>query len=127
MSRRRILFVDDDQHVLDGLRDLLWRQRRHWEMEFAPSGEAGLAALRQRPFDVVVADLRMRQMDGATLLERVQQDHPGVARIILSGEAERATMLRALRVADAFLSKPCDLSVLLAAIDQAYAARPEGR
>jgi DNA-binding NarL/FixJ family response regulator len=118
MSRRRILFVDDEPQVLDGLRDLLWRQRRLWDVDFAAGGDAALLALSRQPFDVVVADLRMPGMDGATLLERVQQDHPGVARIILSGEAERATMLRALRVADHFLGKPCDLSVLMAAIEK---------
>jgi len=116
MSRRRILFVDDELQVLEGLRDLLWRHRRQLELHFATGGNAALLALRQKPFDVVVADLRMPGMDGATLLERVQQEHPGVRRIILSGEAERATMQRALGVADGFVGKPCDLSVLLAAI-----------
>ena len=116
MSRRRILFVDDEPQVLEGLRDLLWRQRRQLDLEFAAGAEAALAALAERPFHAVVADLRMPGMDGATLLERVQHDHPAVARIILSGEAEQGTMLRALSVADHFLGKPCDLSVLLAAI-----------
>ena len=65
---RRVLFVDDEDNVLQGLRRMLRDMRRDWVMEFAASGEEGLRALEASHFDVVVSDMRMPGMDGAALL-----------------------------------------------------------
>jgi HD-like signal output (HDOD) protein/ActR/RegA family two-component response regulator len=124
MSLKRILFVDDEEHVLDGLRNLFRRQRHVWNMVFVTSGEAALEVLEAGPsFDVIVSDMRMPGMDGATLLRRVKADHPGVVRIVLSGHAERAAMVRALAVAHQFLSKPCEADTLRAALERTCALR----
>lgn len=123
MSEKRILFVDDEVQVLDGLRNLFRRQRHVWDMAFVTSGEAALAELNRAPFDVIVSDMRMPGMDGATLLRHVKADHPGVVRIVLSGHAERAAMVRALSVAHQFLSKPCEAESLRAALERTCALR----
>jgi HD-like signal output (HDOD) protein len=114
----RLLFVDDESHVLDGLQNLLRKHRREWDMVFALGGEAALAELERRPFDVVVSDMRMPGIDGAELLRRVQKLYPSVARIILSGHAEREVMVKALPVAHQFLSKPCQADVLRTVIER---------
>ena len=116
---KRILFVDDEAHVLDGLRDLLRRQRHEWEMVFALGGDAALRELDAQPFDVVVSDMRMPDIDGATLLARVQERHPETVRIFLSGQTEPKAALRAVPVAHQFLAKPCDREQLRQAIDRA--------
>jgi HD-like signal output (HDOD) protein len=116
---RRILFVDDEQNVLDGLRNLLRKQRREWEMVFALGAETALAEMSQgAPFDVIVSDMRMPGMDGVALLRRVKENHPGVARIVLSGHAERDAVLASLPVAHQYLSKPCDAETLRVVIDR---------
>src|SRR5918999_3634792 len=89
MERKRIGCVDDVAQEPGGLQDLLRRQRRNWDMVFALGGDIALDELGKAPFDVVVSDMRMPGMDGAELLRRVQQDYPSVARIVLSGYAER--------------------------------------
>ncbi len=118
---RRVLFVDDEPQILDGLRNLLRRQRHRWETAFALGGPAALAELGRRPFDIVVSDMRMPGMDGATLLENVRRDHPGVARVILSGQADRAAALRTVPVAHQFLAKPCDADELCAVVERTCA------
>lgn len=123
MSRMRILFVDDEEHVLDGIRNLFRRQRHVWDMAFETSGEAALETLGQRPFDVVVSDMRMPGMDGATLLTHVKARYPSTVRIVLSGHAERAAMVRALSVAHQFLSKPCEGETLRATLERTCALR----
>jgi HD-like signal output (HDOD) protein len=123
MSDKRILFVDDEVQVLDGLRNLFRKQRHVWDMVFVTSGEAALAELARAPFDVIVSDMRMPGMDGATLLRHVKADHPGVVRIVLSGHAERAAMVRALSGAHQFLSKPCEADSLRAALERTCALR----
>jgi HD-like signal output (HDOD) protein len=119
MERKRILFVDDEPHVLGGLQDLLRRHRREWDMVFVASGQMALDELEKAPFDVVVSDMRMPGMDGSELLRCVQHEYPSIARIILSGYAEREAMIRALPVAHQFLSKPCGRDELHAAIERA--------
>jgi len=116
---KRIMFVDDEQHVLDGLRASLRKQRRQWEMRFVAGGEAALAELEQASFDVVVTDMRMPVVDGATLLGRLQEIRPETVRIVLSGHSEEEMVLRSLPVAHQFLSKPCDAATLQNVIDRA--------
>jgi HD-like signal output (HDOD) protein len=87
-------------------------------MTFAGSGEAALEKLRAQPFDVVVSDMRMPGMDGATLLNRVKDASPGTARIMLSGHAEREAIVRALPALHQLLAKPCDAATLRATIER---------
>jgi HD-like signal output (HDOD) protein len=114
----RILFVDDEPRLLDGLERLLRPQREHWQMAFAGSGERALEMLRTEPFDVVVTDLRMPQMDGAHLLDAVRQRFPGVIRMVLYGYGEREAALHSAPHAQQFLAKPCDPAKLRGAIEQ---------
>ena len=118
MTKRRILFVDDEQNVLDGLRNLLRKQRNVWEMSFVSSGAAALTECAAAPFDVIVSDMRMPGMDGAELLTRVRDLHPQTARIVLSGHAERDAIARVISVAHQFLSKPSDANTVRMVIER---------
>jgi len=116
---RRVLFVDDEPRILDGLRQMLRPQREEWEMAFATGGDAALALLEAHPFDVIVSDMRMPGMDGAALLHRVRDQYPQIVRIVLSGQTEMSTALRVVPVAHQFLAKPCDAGMLRVAIERA--------
>jgi HD-like signal output (HDOD) protein len=116
---KRILFVDDEPSLLEGLRRMLRPQRARWEMMFASGGEDALRMLEDSAFDVVVTDMRMPGMDGAQLLERVRDRFPCVVRIVLSGYCDTASTLRAVPVAHQFLQKPCDAGILLQAVERA--------
>lgn len=120
-AQTRILFVDDEVAILDGLRDLLRKERRRWEMAFAVGGAEALEELARRPFDVVVSDMRMPGIDGAQLLTTVQALYPSVARIVLTGHADRDAAMRVLPVAHQFLTKPCDAGTLRVAIERTQA------
>lgn len=116
---KRILFVDDEPLVLDALRNVLRKHRDEWHMVFAPGGEEALAELAAATFDVIVTDMRMPRLDGASLLHRVKALYPGTARIVLSGHAEQDMVMKVLPMAHQYLTKPCDRLALRAAIDQA--------
>jgi HD-like signal output (HDOD) protein/CheY-like chemotaxis protein len=105
---RSILFVDDDQDVLGGLRDLLRSHRREWDMVFVASGEAAVTLLGSRRFDVVISDMRMPKMDGAALLQIVKERDPRTVRVILTGQTELEVAMRTISIAHQFLAKPCD-------------------
>ena len=116
---KRIIFVDDEVRILEGLQRMLRPQRHVWEMAFAPSGQAALQMMEAAPFDVIVSDMRMPGMDGATLLTGVREKYPDVLRIILSGYTELEAALNAVPVAHQFLVKPCDQDTLHTAIERA--------
>ncbi len=116
---KRVLFVDDEPNILEGLRNLLRRHRRKWEMTFAVGGPAALELLKTENFDVIVSDMRMPEVDGAALLAHVQRQQPRTVRIVLSGHTELEAALRAIPVAHQFLSKPCDAAELENVVERA--------
>lgn len=116
---KRILFVDDEVRILEGLRRMLRPMRNEWEMEFALGGQAALDLMAASPFDVIVSDMRMPGLDGAALLEQVCARCPQVVRIVLSGHTEVAAALRVVPIAHQFLAKPCDTGMVRLAIDRA--------
>ena len=115
---KRILFVDDESKILDGIRRMLHAERKRWDMQFAVGGEEALRACEAGGFDVVISDMRMPGMDGATLLGHIRDRYPSTARIVLSGYAESALATRAVPVAHRFLTKPCNAAELQATIER---------
>jgi len=116
---KRVLFVDDEPSVFEDLQRMLRSQRDRWELVFANGGMAALALLETVPFDVVVSDLQMPGMDGATLLKQVRKQFPDVVRIVLTGDLELQAAFRTLDVAHQLLLKPCDAEGLRVAVERA--------
>ena len=115
---KRILFVDDEPRILEGLQRILRPRRGEWDMNFADSGQAALVAMETASYDVVVTDMKMPKMDGATLLKIVRERYPCVLRIVLSGYTDIEASYRAVPVAHQFLLKPCEPDKLHSAIDR---------
>jgi DNA-binding NtrC family response regulator len=97
--------------------------RDEWDMAFVGGGPEALEHLAREPVDVLVTDMRMPGMDGVQLLTEVMQRSPGVVRIVLSGQADEESMLRALAATHQYLMKPCDPDTLKSAVASATAAR----
>lgn len=120
---KRILFVDDEVRVLDGIRRLLYHLRAEWRMSFAAGGAQALEIMAHESFDVIVTDIRMPGMDGIELLARTRALYPGVVRIVLSGQSDRDLTLKSALNAHQYLSKPCDAESLTATIARAVALK----
>ena len=118
-AMKRILFVDDEPQILNGLRRMLRSRRGQWDLNFAVGAEEALSILQRSPMDVIVTDMRMPGMDGAALLAAVNDRFPGVIRIVLSGYHDRDAGIRAATVAHHFLNKPCTPEDLQDAIERA--------
>jgi HD-like signal output (HDOD) protein/CheY-like chemotaxis protein len=110
----RILFVDDEVRVLEGLeRSLQLLVDDDWELEFVGSGAEALARVEAQEFDALVTDMRMRDIDGAELLARARERAPRTVRIVLSGQMEADKAIRAMELAHQILAKPCKVDLLL--------------
>lgn len=121
----RVLFVDDEANVLQGLRRGLRGLRKEWELLFAEGGAAALELMAEQSVDVVVSDMRMPGTDGATLLSEVSRLYPGTVRMVLSGQCEEEASLRLAATCHQFHSKPCDVDGLTSAIRQVLALRDQ--
>ena len=106
--KKGVLFVDDEEKLLDGLKRNLRGMRDSWEMQFASSGRQALSILQQTPIDVVVSDMRMPDIDGEALLAEIKNKYPGIIRIMLTGTTEKSSVFKSLKVAHQYLAKPCD-------------------
>ena len=119
--KRRILFVDDEAMVLQGLQRMMRAKRDEWDMQFANSGAEALVMLAERPADLVVSDMRMPGMNGAQLLQEVARLYPQTVRFVLSGHSDSDLILQCVNITHQFLSKPCDAETLKTAITRAFA------
>lgn len=110
--RVRILFVDDEAPVLNILSIAMRQMAAEWETHFTDSGGNALKLIADKPFDVIVSDMRMPGMNGAQLLNQVMRDHPRTVRIILSGYSDLREAMSCVGIAHQFLHKPCNLADL---------------
>lgn len=111
-AKKRLIFVDDEQNILDGLRRMLRSMRSQWEMVFALGGHEALSQMQQQPFDIIISDMRMPGMSGLELLTEVRRRYPSTVRMVLSGQADREDILNSIGPIHQFLQKPCSEEVL---------------
>lgn len=112
MSKTQVLFVDDDERLISGLRRMLYDQRGEWEMHFCSSGADAMEVIQSKAIDVIVSDMRMPGMNGAELLGKVQAASPGTTRFIISGYAELETVIKTVGPSHQYIAKPCDPETL---------------
>jgi DNA-binding NtrC family response regulator len=101
----RILVVDDEPLIREHLRALL-RKDGH-EVETVADGRTALGRLREGPFQLLITDWRMQDMDGLKLLEAVRGDGLPLGIIMLTGYGDTEVALDAMKAgADDFVTKP---------------------
>lgn len=115
----RILIIDDDQMVLNMLRQVL-EGAKHTVVE-AANGQVAMKLWREQPVDLIVTDILMPEKDGLEVIRELRRECPTVKVIALSG-GSRKVHFDALDVAKRFgalvtLEKPFELKELLAAVD----------
>lgn len=121
MTTTTVLVVEDDYHLLYGIRDIL--ELEHYTVWTAQNGVAGLELLKQnaaQPPDLIVSDIGMPQMDGFAFLEHVRREPKWVRIpfIFLTALSEKVNRHRgSLMGADVYLTKPFEAQDLLVAVE----------
>ncbi|SIO35586.1 EAL domain-containing protein [Salinivibrio sp. ES.052] len=112
MAYTEILLVDDEPHILRALKRELRRFVAH--IHTAESGQQALDILTQHQIGLVISDYRMPNMNGAELLINIHQRYPGIATIMLSGQADLHGVSKAINAGalSQYVSKPWDRDVL---------------
>ncbi|MFC1541990.1 HDOD domain-containing protein [Candidatus Latescibacterota bacterium] len=104
--QKKILFVDDEPKVLQGIRRMLHSMRKEWDMDFAESGYQALEILKNSHFDVIVTDMRMPDMNGLELLIEIKKLYPTLIRIVLSGQASKDVIIQSIGPIHQYMTKP---------------------
>ncbi len=111
----RILIVEDEQHLADGLRFNL--EAEGYQVEIADTGEAALEKLAASAFDVVVLDVMLPGKDGFTVAAEMRQSGQYVPTLMLTARGRPEDVLRGFAAgADDYLPKPFELAILIARI-----------
>ncbi|MBT3604368.1 MAG: response regulator [Candidatus Latescibacteria bacterium] len=115
LKNSRILLVDDEDILVQGLADFL--QDQGTTVDTATDGQEAIALLQEHIYDLLVTDIRMPGMSGMELLRHVQENHPSVAVILMTGYASTESAIEALRlgVYD-YIEKPFEMLELLQAV-----------
>jgi len=114
----RILLVDDEPNLLDSFKRSLRMDRPEWEVVLADSGAKALALLATTTFDVVVTEILMAGVDGATVLREIQRASPSTIRVALSGQVRLDLMESAEGSFHRFLAKPLDAETLVSVLEE---------
>ena len=121
----RLLLVDDEIRLLEGLRRSLRLERPEWHVATAASGTEAFQKIQsEEPFDMLITDMLMPGMDGSALLRESQRVAPGMVRIILSGHAGIELIQSCEASFHQFLAKPVDPDRFIALVDS-FAAKED--
>ncbi len=111
-TKTRVLMVDDEPNVLSGYRRSIGR---NYDLVTANSGREGLEVMNNDgPFEVVITDMRMPEMDGLEFLKQAKAKHPNTVYVMLTGNADQQTAIDAINHGHIyrFLNKPCEAEIL---------------
>jgi two-component system nitrogen regulation response regulator NtrX len=114
----RILVIDDEKSIRNTLKDIL--ETEEHQVVTAEDGAGGLELFGSDKFDVVLCDIKMQEMDGMEVLEKIMEDPQDVPVIMISGHGDIEIAVEAIKKgAFDFLEKPLDLNRLLITIRNA--------
>ncbi len=85
MNKPTIMFVDDEQHILNAMN---WLFRKQYNLLFANSGEQAVALLKEHSIDVLISDQKMPGMCGTEVLKAARELSPDTVRILLTGYSD---------------------------------------
>ncbi len=122
MKRNNILIVDDELLI----RDLLYEffNEREWDVTVSNSGETALLAFEEKDFDVVLTDLKMPEMDGSTMIDRMKESKPDQPIVVVTGYPSVESAIRALQQrVDDYVVKPFNMPKLFKSVEQASARK----
>lgn len=115
-DRTKILFVDDEINILNGLKRSLHSMSQEWDMSFTDSARNAMNILSEDEYDIVVTDMRMPELSGLDLLKYVYLNYPKMVRIILSGHTDRSIIMKTIGLAHQFFTKPSNSDDLIDAL-----------
>ena len=115
MGKKKILVVDDEQHVRQLIGKVL--EKEGYEVLTACNGEEGLEIFQKNNIDLIISDIKMPKMNGIEFLHKVKEQEPGVGFILITAFATMETAIDAIKSgAQDYVTKPFDIKEILNAV-----------
>jgi DNA-binding NtrC family response regulator len=122
MTKPHLLVVDDDRHVLESMSD--WLRGQGFELDASPGYADALERMRGRTYELVLADVRLRDGDGFDLLEQCRRNWPATQVILMTGYGTPDGAIEAIHAgAFDYVTKPLIGDELRMAIERALSQR----
>jgi len=126
LAKNRILIVEDETDMRDGLQKIL--SREGYSVDTAGDGVRAVEKLQQSDFQVVIADLKMPRMDGIGVLEKAKNIDNSIAVIIITGYGTVKTAVESMRLgAFDYIAKPFKTEDIRSAVERALKLRDKGQ
>jgi DNA-binding response OmpR family regulator len=127
-SRRKVLFVDDDQDFLDVIRTAAEASQSQWDILIADTTAKALATLKEQTVHLVAIDVNMPVLDGSQFLTLLNRQYPATAKVMLTGVPSESSRAESLgNGAELYLEKPrsqAEQEVLFAMLNEVMRQRP---
>ena len=116
-QRPSVLVVDDDAVIRKTLSQIL--KTEGYSVLTAETGKQAIAASKKRFFNVALIDVRLQDMEGTALIDKLKKTEPKMIRIIITGYPSMDNAIEAVnRNADGYILKPIDVQKLLAMVER---------
>jgi DNA-binding response OmpR family regulator len=128
MKGKKVLAIDDEAIVLESIRKVL--REEGFDVTTSLSARAGIHMAGQEPFDIVLSDIRMPDVDGLTVIRDIKRIKPGMPILIITGYATVASAVQAMKLgAINYIEKPFApeelIRAVVSAINASTSAVPE--
>ena len=124
MEKKQVLVIDDEQIVLDSVSQILTDE--NYEVDVSLSGREGLDWAIERPYDIVLTDIRMPDIGGMKVLRDVKRVKPSLPVVIITGYATTKSAVQAMKLgAEEYIEKPFEPEELIDAVARALGMPPE--
>lgn len=122
-SKVRILVVDDEKEILRAIRRMTFEI--DLEMDYLASAFEAIKAFNDTPYDIILCDIKMPDMDGIKLLTYIKENFPTTSRIVLSGHVDGNFIFNIIKnsIAHSYMYKPWDNDKLISLLNKLKSAR----
>jgi DNA-binding NtrC family response regulator len=125
MANSKVLVIDDERIVIDSITKIL--KEEHIDVDATLSGRQGIDMALQKPYDLVLTDLRMPDIGGMRVLRDIKRAKPALPVVMITGYASVPSAVQAIKLGAAeILEKPFSPDGLVAVVRKALSARPGG-
>jgi len=116
-KKKNILIVDDDEAILDVIKDIL--ELKGYNVDTARTGQEAIQKTRAKYYNLALLDIKLPDMEGTHLLSRIHKDIPKMMKIMITGYASLENAVDSLNLgADAYLIKPVETEKLLRTVEE---------
>jgi len=124
MEKKQVLVIDDEQIVLDSVSQILIDE--NYEVDVSLSGREGLDWAIERPYDIILTDIRMPDIGGMRVLRDIKRVKSSLPVVIITGYATTKSAVQAMKLGAAeYIEKPFEPEQLLEAVARALGTAAE--